>query len=356
MNIPVFTSRLRLENSKKSRFIANSAIPLLTLLQRQPDIAKTRFLSIFTAPMLRYIKIVFFLSLWLCVYNASAQDMIQTTRGTKFRCKIIREDSVSFYYTLPHQSTPLVINKADVHRYMRNLSPLRDSPALSSSSSTVPAGRGLLLLNVSGGFANPLGDFASTNVSNPGSGLAKTGHFFQLSVILKLSKYIGVSLAYHYQFHDVDQDLLNKQFANPYNGLTFSSDNTNWKIRGFFGGLYFTVPIKTIEGLSVFANAMVGLPTYVSPELIINSSQNGGMYLFYRGSSSTTAIAYLGGACLAYKLYRSLSVTLSANYLRGTPTFDNVNLGGPGALGPLVVIKNKVQSLNAQLGLSFTIE
>ena len=301
--------------------------------------------------------ILLFSSCLICGYNF-AQDVIFTKDGAKLRCRIVMEDSATIYYLLPHQKTSLEIKKSNVLNYSRKK---KEEPVALPISNSPSKRRTLrkevLLLNFSGGVSNPLGDYASKDANSSTSGLATQGALFLGSMVLKLSPNIGVCAAYQYQLNGFASSSFNNALIAAAPGIDFTTTSTKWNIRGFYGGIYLTLPVKSVEGLSLFVNGYAGLPKYVTPQVITTgvNINTGVKAIITQDAASTSAFGLMGGGGLMYKFFDGFGLNLSANYFSGKADFSDVFIHSSTGTFSYQHFTQKFASLNVQAGITFII-
>ncbi len=226
-----------------------------------------------------------------------------------------------------------------------------------TTPTVTPEKKETVLLNFSGGSSKPLGEYASKDLSRSTSGLALKGLAFQASMVLKLSTYVGACAAYNYQANAFASDAFNKELLASNPGITFTTKTTNWNIKGFYGGLYLTLPVKDINGLSLFGSACVGLPKYVTPMIATTGidMNTGVKATVTQSSSSTSAAGFLLNGGLLYKFNDFFGINVCANYFSGKAEFKDVYISTSNNTFTYTHFSQKFESLNIQAGVSFII-
>ncbi len=123
-------------------------------------------------------------------------------------------------------------------------------------------------LGVTIGAAVPIGEFASSDVTQSNSGLGKTGYTGTVSLsytlIPRLSLLVGVGT----QVNGVDIEPIINQLSNFNPNVTFSiPEGVSWQSTSIFGGILLNFPID--EKATFYFKAMLGLANTTSPEIKI---------------------------------------------------------------------------------------
>jgi hypothetical protein len=298
--------------------------------------------------------ITFFLLLAIC---ARSQDVIIKKNGNRINCRIIGIDSVSLFYTINNDKS-FEIKKNDVERYVLS----KNSPLLAENNNgktnvvpVVTNTNELLTFNIHAGFAFPLLDFGSKDVDNEASGLAENGRLLDASLILKLTKHLGLNVSYKYQQHSFDHQALNDYLSALYPAITFVSESTPWVIRGFYGGLILSFPVKDLKGIYLTAGASAGLPNCILPSVETHASYQGSSIIVTQSSSMVRSLTFTESAGIRYRFSPTAALNLQLNYLHTKPAFSNIRTISTGGYVTYTDYKQKINTLSIMLGISFVI-
>lgn len=279
-----------------------------------------------------------------------AQDVVVLNNGRKILCRITSIDSASIFYKLPHQTREFSIQKREVKRYDQN----SIKPKTNGTVNDIVGTNELFILSFMAGPASPIQDFGSMDINNEKSGLAKTGNFLQASATIKLTEYFGLSVLFRNQKHAFAHELLAQALTNQYRGNpSFTSFGDNWKIRGFFAGVYLMLPVKTTPQLSLNFHLLGGLPKIELPEysLRANSYPQSITGTTYKSTSSAGAI--IGGFGLKYKVQKNVALDIGLSYFYSEVSFLNVYTSFSNGYYYYGNFKQKINTLNLQVGISF---
>ena len=280
-----------------------------------------------------------------------SQHLIIKKNGDKIYCRIIAEDSTLIYYTKPAQKSTFQINKSEVEKYYasQRMVPAEQAPAAAIAEEPEE----LLLISLSGGQASPRGDFESQDLYSPTSGLAKRGYVVKAMAVLKVSKNFGFCAAYRYQSNKFNDKLLSSQLNSVYPGVIFTSESSSWRVRGFFGGVYFNFPFKKIKGFAIDFDFSAGLPNCSFADLVITADQNGRYSTYRQSAKSTHAPAVLAGLGFKYSFNKTIGLNLNVNYMAAKAVFTDVYTSQFSGQYAYVDYTQKMNSLCVQAGLSF---
>jgi hypothetical protein len=288
------------------------------------------------------------------IAGAFAQDVIIRKNGDRIYCRIVGEDSVSIYYLRKPQKMRFEIKKLEVESYEMSSRLSARKLARGTTLDTSDKKEELAILSFYGGLAVPLSEFKNSNLKDSAAGFAKPGACFRTSLTFKLTKYFGLSASYCYQTHAFDVASFDAQVrqVNP-PGTSVQSQSGNWKIRGFYGGVYLTLPAKKKKDLSFDLDLSVGYPLYTYPELDTQASLNGQSIVINQYSSDKRALTFLGTLGLRYKLEKHIVFNFNIGFLAGKPAFSNIFTVSSAGLASYDNYTQKVSSINLQAGLSF---
>ncbi len=286
-----------------------------------------------------------------------AQDVIVQKNGNRIFCRILSEDSLNIYYSMPNRRTQFEIKKTNVYKYERKLKQKTIKSVQTSSIDTSEHKEfsETLLLSFLVGVANPLSDFASQDVNSDKSGLAKTGFLFNGSVTLKLSKFFGFSICYRNQSHGFSDELVAKQIAASNPGINFTSSSTDWIIRGVYGGIHLSSPVENVEHLSFDCDLFIGRPTHYLPQLIITGSSRGQSASIIQDVSETKAVSYMGTIGIKYRFNKNLAFNCSASYLQSKAKFSSIYIHASNGASTYTDYEQEIKTLTIQIGFSFLV-
>jgi hypothetical protein len=276
---------------------------------------------------MRALRSIIFFFLTLICFTAGAQDVIIRKNGNRINCKIQTVDSAAVHYSI--NGGPVIrISRTEVDRYFLSKS---SAPAASKDSAAHPDAipviaekNDLLLIDLNGGLAVPLSEFANKDVSNESSGLAQNGFMLEGMITLKFFKYAGISAGYRYQTHPLDHDRIDDYLASLYPQLNFSSQSTPWIMRGFFGGLQFYLPIKIVKGLSLNAGFMLGIPQFSLPGLTTTANSFGGTIIVTQYVKTSHAMTYSENFSVVYKVSENFALKGGASFIQSYVSFKDI--------------------------------
>lgn len=296
-------------------------------------------------------RLLFSILFFFIVVCGFSQHLIIKKNGDKIYCRIVAEDSTLIYYTKPAQKSTFQINKSEIEKYY---SSQRMVPAEQPSATAVAEEpEELLLINISGGQASPRGDFESQDLYSPTSGLAKRGYVVKAMVVLKVAKNFGFCAAYRLQANRFNDKLLSSQLNSVYQGVNFTSESSSWRVRGFFGGVYFNFPFKKIRGFAIDFDISAGLPKCDFADITITANQNGRYSTYRQNARSTHSPAVLAGAGFKYSFNKTVGMSFNVNYMAVKAVFTDVYTVQFSGQSSYSDYTQKMNSLSVQAGLSF---
>lgn len=333
---------------------------------------------------MKYIKTLVILFFLIFSSKSKAQDLITRKDGSKIYCKISKVDSSGIYYLVPGELQQLMIGSVDVESYyiLQSLptstttvekgssvatpSPI---PAISGQKtytvvhkslmpsklpSKKPNGYDPVIINLSGGLAMPIRDFGNNNIDVSTAGLAKLGYLLDGTVFLKFTKYIGISGTFHYQSNQINSVAINNAYTFNNPGVLFTTKSKPWKNYGFFGGLFFNIPIERIQGFSLFADFSFGLPKFISPELYTTGTYRGSTGTITQVGGETSKFAFYESIGFMQKISKGLGINFTVNYFASNPYFSNVAIiGTNGIPSTTTKFSQKIEALSLKMGMSF---
>jgi hypothetical protein len=195
-------------------------------------------------------------------------------------------------------------------------------------------------LTLSGGGNFPMGDFHSTDRSNPNAGFAKTGGTFELTYGQMLYKKIGVIATFRGQLNGLDAKALATIFniplsADPYKSLMV--------LVGPF------VEFELNEKLALDVKLQGGVISTSFPEYKLKDL-SGGSADVNASAATTSGLSF--GVILRRKLTERFGVNLTIDYLIAEQTFDAQETSGGNILQ-----QNKqrtpINVINSMIGISY---
>lgn len=296
---------------------------------------------------MRYIFVLILTVLNLLCFS---QDLIIKNDGSKIYCKILEEDSTSLLYVRTGNRNKSVILRSEVETYYI----AKPHKKNNSVNTTNPITEGeLIVFKIEGARTIPFRDFASTNFDNPKAGLATPGFGVNSLFTVKVNKYIGFSGGYKYQQHKMDFNLINELFKANNPGFSFTTTGTSWRVSGFNGGIYFSLPSKTLDNLFIELNLIGGSAKFHSPEIRTTGKRGGFTGTVYQHEGFSRAFYGYADLGLALKLADAVKLNLSLGYFYSKPQFNNVKLSVTGEPDSFINFEQEIESFNLNLGVSF---
>jgi subtilisin family serine protease len=179
-----------------------------------------------------------------------------------------------------------------------------------------------LYLNFSAGPSFPIGEFASNDINNPGSGYAKIGGKGEISLGINLTPTIGLMTEFFLSSNGTNVDNYSDYLNTVYTGYNWGIESKRWNIYGIFTGLSFRTPIK--KDVFVFIRAYGGYINSKSPGLIFTGDSGNVTGTLEIESSSTSAMTYKLTGGLEFKTDDRFSVCGIIEYIGSKPKFNNV--------------------------------
>ena len=204
---------------------------------------------------------------------------------------------------------------------------------------------------LSAGSSTPIRDFASINPNNASAGYADGGAIVDLSLGYKFGKNFGLAVLLRGQANPIDNQAIEREFAQQNPGMYTSVDSEPWSIGGFMIGGYGSFPIS--KRFSFESKAMFGFLTSASPEIKINFSMPGNSGWVKQNSSSTSTFAYLLGVGFKYDVARRICLLANFDYLAAKPEFSNVEYYSSNGSRDRNTFSQTFGTINFSLGLGF---
>lgn len=279
-----------------------------------------------------------------------SQDLIIKNDGSKIYCKILEEDSTSLLYVRTGNRAKSFVLRSEVETYYIAKPHKKNNP----SNTTNPLMNGeLIIFKIEGVRAFPFRDFGSTNLDNPKAGLAIPGFGVNSLFTVKVNKYIGFSGGYKYQQHKMDFNLINELFKVNNPGFIFTTTGTTWRVSGFNGGIYFSLPSQTLDNLFIEVNLIGGSAKFYSPEILTTGKRGGFTGTVYQQEGFSRAFYGYADLGLAVKLADAVKLNLSLGYFYSKPQFNNVKFSATGEPDSFINFEQQIESINLNLGISF---
>ncbi len=178
---------------------------------------------------------------------------------------------------------------------------------------------------ISAGPSFPSGDFGSSNTYNEAAGLANTGAIVDITYAQKFGKTFGITVLLRGQTNGVETSSLLWRIRTEIPWVNWSAESGNWRIGGFMGGIYSSIPLG--GGKFCFASrAMLGYLNATSPEITLNGSYPELHFHAWSriGSGQAGAFAWLLGAGFRFNMGQHLCLLTNVDYLGSKPEFEDV--------------------------------
>lgn len=203
---------------------------------------------------------------------------------------------------------------------------------------------------ISLGPSIPIGDFASTDLNNSSSGLAKTGAIFDITFAYKLGTNMGLTAMLRGQSNPVDNQSLLDQLNREDPTISWRVDSKNWGIGGFMFGGYGSFAIAT--GKTSFEwRAMIGFLSASSPDLTLSGTQNGISAWAKLNSTTSTSFAYLIGAGFKFNVGAKICLLTNLDYMGSSAEFKNARTTNSAGTFSEETISQKFGTINFGIGI-----
>jgi hypothetical protein len=179
-----------------------------------------------------------------------------------------------------------------------------------------------LYLNFSAGPSFPIGEFASNDINNPGSGYAKIGGKGEISLGINLTQNIGLMTEFFINSNGTKVDNYTEYLNSVYPGYSWGIESKRWNIYGLFTGLSFRTPVK--KNVFFFLQAFGGFINSTSPGLIFTADSGNISGTLEIESASTSAMTYKLTSGLEFKMDNRFSICGIVEYIGSKPKFNNV--------------------------------
>jgi hypothetical protein len=186
------------------------------------------------------------------------------------------------------------------------------------------------LLSLSLGPGLPIGEFASKDVNDPTSGLAKLGALADLSYQhLFSNSHFGWMGTLRYRFNGVDKNATIAPFEAQYPAFNWSMNSCRWSSAAALVGAYYQFSLT--PKLSLSASVEAGAAECWSPKESITGIDDSAnltrsLIEVTLHSVSATAFTALGGVGACYRCTDKWSVMARLNYSYLKPTFKNMTV------------------------------
>ncbi|KQC00661.1 outer membrane beta-barrel protein [Pedobacter sp. Hv1] len=206
-------------------------------------------------------------------------------------------------------------------------------------------------IGITVGPSFPVGDFASKDLSNSQSGLAKVGGFLGIDYSYRFSKYFGAIVSAQGRIHGVDEKALSTYAVPDGSGASLSIATGTWKMGAIMAGIFQVVPLTKDEKLNLEIRALGGYQSTSSPKVDVKISIPGmGSFQDTQESESAGSFAYVVGAGLKYSLSPSLALKLSGDYNGAQPKFTVTTY--PADAPVTQQVKQSIGTFNVGIGLA----
>ncbi|GAB2529104.1 hypothetical protein [Spirosoma aerophilum] len=173
---------------------------------------------------------------------------------------------------------------------------------------------------VSAGASLPVGRFASCVPSDNEACMAGQGLAFNVSAGFKVAGNVGLMIRGEQHRNTVNTNaMLNALYRNDTDVWTAKADN--WSVLSVMAGPYVSIPMGrfSVDGRLLAGRALAVLPNtdmkgnFGTTEMSVKTT-----------GSQSTALSLGGGLSLRYRLGRSTSVHVNADYSQAEFTFNNL--------------------------------
>lgn len=179
------------------------------------------------------------------------------------------------------------------------------------------------------GVSLPVLDFASTDLSIPSAGFAKTGYVTKLTFGYEPVSYLGFKLSYTHMQHAFNvtpeyTNAISASMARVFRSSELSNLKVNnYILSGMMGGLYYPLHM---QNTSIDVTIMGGLLTATLPETRFNLLINDTLNAIVVGESVANNFAISGGVHYRQKIYKALLFQAALDFLYTEQNFENLSL------------------------------
>lgn len=218
----------------------------------------------------------------------------------------------------------------------------------------VNAQSGSVYAGLTVGASIPLGNYASSDISNANSGFANTGALYNLVFAHPINnKNFGVTAMLHRQVNPVDvQDILGV-VLNRIPRSDIRVESTPWVIGSLLVGGYGSLPIS--KNITLDTRAMIGYISAASPEINIEIENGMGQYWAKQSSVVSPSFAFLIGTSFRFDVAKNIFLLTNLDYLQSSVEFSNIEVKSYfGDRASVTNIQN-VQTINFSVGIGLKI-
>ncbi len=173
----------------------------------------------------------------------------------------------------------------------------------------------------SAGASLPVGRFASCSSTDNQACMAGQGLAFNISAGYRVAGPVGLMIQGEQHRNSVNTSaMLNALYRNNTDVWTAKADN--WSVMSVMGGPYISVPLGRF---SVDARLLAGRALAVLPNTAMSGNFGTTEMSVKTTGSQSTALSLGGGLSLRYRLGRSTSMHLNADYSRADFMFENLS-------------------------------
>jgi hypothetical protein len=179
-----------------------------------------------------------------------------------------------------------------------------------------------LFVNFTAGPSIPIGEYASNDANNPGSGYAKVGIKGEIVGGINITRNISLLTEFFINTNSINLQTLNDKLDKLYPGYTWEYEVKKWSLYGGFAGLSLRTQVN--KKISTFIYALCGYVNSTSPEIILTAGYPDTKAYYHTESTSTAAITYKLTTGLEYAIDKRFSICGTLDYIGSKPRFKNV--------------------------------
>ena len=227
------------------------------------------------------------------------------------------------------------------------------SQAAYAQNSTKPGN----FIEISGGIAMPIGNFASSDFDKNSSGFAQTGSHFAASGAWYLTSNFGMGGMFSTSSFGVDQTSIAKGYLEAFDCDSATASAGNYSSTSFLVGPYFALPLGN---LTIEARVLGGITTTSSPAIIAQAINKPdatdpiSISTFAQSSGTASAFGFDAGLGLRYKLLNHLGISLRGDFFSSKPNITLNNYGHQNNTGREISSYNQpISGISATLGIGY---
>lgn len=207
---------------------------------------------------------------------------------------------------------------------------------------------------LSAGAAFPAGEMGAADLFEPGSGFATTGANFQGLFAYRIWDRVGLAGMGVYSFLPMDKNSVEEDLAlvSGYENEDFTVSTNDWSLFGLLGG--GTAIFQLNRRFTADARVLFGYLQYTYPEMSVAGPGIGENVL--REEVSVSTIGFNVGAGAKYALNHFMYFMVNADYLFGTPEFEDFTVIDKNNKNIQRSISPTYGNLNFTAGLAFFID